>query len=228
MTRYRSSPTCSKCWQTGHTKRSCPTQKKKVAEWLETNKHLEGTDEYPSKPYWVNEVEQYANSAKNRVCSWCSENGHNTRTCPDKKKVLEKNLAKNKEWRQQVLDKMQEVGLGVGALITNKSRHENSQKLYLVMDMKWDGINLTASGNECVEYYEYHKHNYKRGSSYPEMAVSAIDSNGSHTLYYPQFKDDDDKELFYSASDRLMVVSPSEPSPPNDWINDESWAKGLF
>jgi len=48
MTRYRSSPTCSKCWQTGHTKRSCPTQKKKVAEWLETNKHLEGTDEYPS------------------------------------------------------------------------------------------------------------------------------------------------------------------------------------
>jgi hypothetical protein len=113
-------------------------------------------------------------------------------------------------------------------LVSSKDRYDNTENLYLVTDMKWDDINLRASGNECVDYYEYSKHNYKDGSIYPEMTVSSINNCRSISLYYPQFKDDDDNELFYSASDRLEIVSPSEPSPPDDWVNDEAWAKGLF
>ena len=227
MTRYRSSPTCSKCWTVGHTKRACPAYRKKAAIWLRENEYLKDTSEY-HKPHYVREVEAYANSAKNRVCSWCQEKGHNKRSCEVRKSATTKNVEKNKEWRAVVLEKLKEVGLGVGALITSKNYRDEAPNLYLVTDMRWDGINIRTSGNECVEYYEYSKSNYKEGSAYPQMTVSSIDNCRSTTLYYPQFKDGDDNELFYSASDGLEIVSPSEPSPPDDWLNDEAWAKGLF
>ena len=227
MTRYRSSPTCSKCWQVGHTKRACPEYRKKAATWLKENEHLKDTEGY-YKPHFVREVEAYANSAKNRQCSWCQEKGHNKRSCEVRKSATAKNVEKNKEWRTVVLEKLKEVGLGVGALITSKHYRDDDPQLYLVTDMKWDNLNIRASGNECVDYYEHSKHNYKDGSIYPEMTVSSITNCRSISLYYPQFKDKDDKELFYSASDKLEVVSPSEPSPPNEWLNDEAWAKGLF
>ena len=194
MTRYRSSPTCSKCYTTGHTKRGCPTYRAKAEKWLAENPEAEGYN----KPYWVQEVEGY------------------------------KNIEKNKEWRTVVLENLKDIGLGVGALVSSKDRYDNTENLYLVTDMRWDGINLRASGNECVDYYEHSKQNYKEGSAYPEMTVSSINNCRSSALYYPQFKDKDDNELFYSASDRLEIVSPSEPSPPDDWVNDEAWAKGLF
>ena len=224
MGRYRSSPTCSHCWTTGHTKRGCPKYRAKAEKWLAENP---GVEKY-SKPYWVQEVEAYKNMGKNRKCSWCSEVGHTKRTCNARKGASSKNIEKNKEWRAVVLEKLKEVGLGVGALITSKDRYDNTENLYLVTDMKWNKLNIRASGNECVDYYEHFKHNYKDGSIYPEMTVSSINNCRTLSLYYPQFKDDDDNELFYSASDRLEVVSPSEPSPPNDWVNDEAWAKGLF
>ena len=46
MTRYRSSPTCSKCWAIGHTKRACPEYRKKAATWLKENEHLKDTEGY--------------------------------------------------------------------------------------------------------------------------------------------------------------------------------------
>ena len=224
MGRYRSSPTCSKCYTTGHTKRGCPTYRAKAEKWLAENPEAEGYN----KPYWVQEVEGYKNVGKNRRCGWCNETGHNKRTCEARKGASTKNIEKNKEWRTVVLENLKDIGLGVGALVSSKDRYDNTENLYLVTDMRWDGINLRASGNECVDYYEHSKQNYKEGSAYPEMTVSSINNCRSSTLYYPQFKDDDDNELFYSASDRLEIVSPSEPSPPDDWVNDEAWAKGLF
>jgi hypothetical protein len=227
MTRYRSSPTCSKCWQVGHTKRACPAYRKKAATWLKENEHLKDTEGY-HKPHYVREVEGYAESVKNRRCSWCQEKGHNKRSCTIRKGAATKNVEKNKEWRAVVFEKLKEVGLGVGALITSTTYRGDVPQLYLVTDMKWDGINIRASGNECVDYYEYSKHNYKEGSAYPQMTVSSIDNCRSSTLYYPQFKDKDDNELFYNANSGLEIVSPSEPSPPDDWLNDETWAKELF
>ena len=226
---YRSSPTCSKCWQQGHTKRFCPREKKKAAEWLETNKHLEGTDEYPPKPYFVREVQQYAESVKNRVCSWCNEGGHNKRTCPDKKKVLDKNITKNKEWRQQVLDKMKEIGLGVGALITRQSRYDDEkQTLWFVKGLNWDVLNLRSSGS-AVCYNDYYKHAYKDGQQYPQFIQTVRVKDGREgTIYAPNFKDEKGEQLFYHGGNNHTVVSEAVPSPPNDWVNDESWAKKLF
>jgi hypothetical protein len=225
---YRSSPTCSKCWQEGHTKRFCPRERRKAAEWLETNKHLEGTDEYPSKPYFVREVEAYKNISKNRQCSWCDEQGHNKRTCPDKKKVLNKNIARNKEWRQQILDKMKEIGLGVGALISRQSRYSDGQTLWLVKRMDWNVLNLRTSGS-AANYSEYCKGSYRDGQQYPQFIQTVRVKDGREgSIYAPNFKDEKGETLFYHGDDNHTVVSASVPTPPDGWVNDESWAKKLF
>jgi hypothetical protein len=226
---YRSSPTCSHCYTTGHTKRFCPQMKKRASDWLESAKHLEGTDKYPSKPYFVREVEAYAESAKNRVCSWCDEGGHNKRTCPGKKKALIKNITRNKEWRQQILDKMKEIGLGVGALISRQSRYNDKERtLWFIKGMSWDVLNLRSSGN-AVCYNDYFKGCYKDGQQYPQFIQTVRVKDGREgSIYAPNFKDEKGETLFYHGDDNHTVVSESVPSPPDDWVNDESWAKKLF
>ena len=51
-----------------------------------------------------------------------------------------------------------------------------------------------------------------------------MDSN----IYAPNFKDEKGETLFYHGDDNQTVVSASAPMPPDDWVNDESWAKKLF
>ena len=221
MGRYRSSPQCSHCWQQGHTKRGCPTYREKAEKWLAEHPDAEGYD----KPYWVREVEGYKNIAKNRKCSWCEEVGHTKRTCPDLKKVKAKNISKNKEWRAQVLDKMKEVGLGVGALVRDTRR---IQRLYMISNLNWDKLNLTASGDSVVERDEYSKWNYKNGAQYPEMTIERIGEDRKTSTYMPMLNDEQSRELLYYGSTNLEIVSPVVPSPPSGWVDDESWAKKLF
>ena len=228
MTRYRRSPTCSYCWASGHTKRHCPTQKKRSSDWFEKHKHLEGSEHYPSKPYYILELEAYAEGIKNRKCSWCEETGHNKRGCPDKKRVHAKSIVKNKEWRQQVLNKMKEVGLGTGALIQRQQSNGSLSPLYFVRGLDWDCLNLKSSGN-TVDHYEFHKYSYKSGRTYPQFIRAVMVSTGiEHMLYAPNFTDEKNETLLYHGDDRYVVVSGSIPKPPTGWVGDESWAEKLF
>ena len=221
MTRYRSSPTCSHCWTTGHTKRGCPKYREKAEAWLEENK--DNKDAY--KPHYVQQVERYKNIGKNRKCSWCDEHGHNKRSCTARKGASTKNISKNKEWRAEVLEKLKEAGLGVGALLETK---QNSQRLYMIVDMKWDELNLTTSSSDVAPSGDYSKHHYKDGMQYPDMIISRVKNGQKTTSYYPQLLNKKGEELLYYGADRYDVVSPVEPRPPDGWVSDESWAKGLF
>ena len=221
MGRYRSSPTCSKCWTQGHTKRGCPTYRAKAEKWLAENPDAE---EY-SKPYWVQEVEGYKNVGKNRKCSWCSETGHNKTSCQSRKSASSKNIEKNKEWRSKVLEKLKETGLGVGALLESK---QDSNRLYMIMDMCWDKINMTASSSAVAPSHEYSKDHYKEGMTYPDMIISRVRNAQKTTCYYPELLDEKGEDLLYYSVNRYDIVSPADPRPPDGWVNDESWAKGLF
>ena len=221
MGRYRSSPTCSHCWQSGHTKRGCPTYREKAEKWLAENPEASEWD----KPYWVREVEGYKNIAKNRKCSWCDEQGHNKRGCPARKEATAKNISKNKEWRAQILDKLTEIGLGEGALVADKRKAE---RLYLVLNMQWDKLNITASSESVAPNSDYSKWKYKNGCTYPEFSLCRVSTNAKSSTYMPMLQDEQGRELLYYGSTNLEIVSPVVPKPPSGWIDDESWAKGLF
>jgi|TARA_R110002020_G_scaffold17173_1_gene60553 hypothetical protein len=221
MGRYRSSPTCSKCWQQGHTKRGCPAYRAKAEKWLAENPEAEGYE----KPYWVREVETYKNMGKNRKCSWCSEQGHNKRSCPARKEATLKNISKNKEWRAQVLESMKKMGLGNGALIRDKRR---SQRVYIISNMNWDKLNITASSEEAAPSADYSKYDYKGGTQYAEMTMGRIDRDEKTSHYMPMLKDEQGRDLLYYGGSNYEIVSPVEPNPPSGWIDDEGWAKKLF
>ena len=221
MGRYRSSPRCGHCWEQGHTKRGCPTYRAKAENWLAENPEAESYD----KPYWVREVEGYKNIGKNRKCSWCSEQGHNKRSCPQRKDASAKNISKNKEWRAQILEKLKEMGLGEGALVADSRKAE---RLYLVLNMQWDKINLTGSSESAAGHAEYSKYHYKSGQTYPEIILCRVRNNHKTSVYMPMLKDDQGRELMYYGGNNLDIVSPAEPKPPSGWVDDESWAKGLF
>ena len=221
MGRYRSSPQCSHCWQQGHTKRGCPTYREKAEKWLAEHPDAEGYD----KPYWVREVERYKNIAKNRKCSWCEEVGHTKRTCAQRKEATAKNISFNKEWRAQILDKLTEIGLGEGALVADKRR---ADRLYLVLNMQWDKLNITASSESVAGNSDYSKWRYKNGSTYPEFTLCRVSTNAKSSTYMPMLQDEQGRELLYYGSTNLDIVSPVVPSPPSGWVDDESWAKGLF
>ena len=221
MGRYRSSPTCSYCYEQGHTKRGCPKYRERAEKWLADNPDA---SEY-NKPYFVREVERYKSIGKSRKCSWCEEVGHTKRTCPQRKEASAKNISKNKEWRAQILDKLTEIGLGEGALVADKRQ---SQRLYLVLNMQWDKLNITASSESVAPNSEYSKWKYKNGCTYPEFSLCRVSTNAKSSTYMPMLQDEQGRELLYYGSNSLEIVSPVVPKPPSGWVDDESWAKGLF
>ena len=222
MGRYRSSPQCGHCWESGHTKRGCPTYRAKAEKWLAENPDVKNSYD---KPWWVREVERYKNIAKNRKCSWCEQKGHTKRGCPGRKEAIAKNISKNKEWRAQVLESMKKMGLGDGALIRDTRR---TQRIYMVEKMNWNKLNLTASSEEAASSADYSKWNYKDGAQYPEMTMGRIDRSEKTSHYMPMLKDEQGRDLLYYGGGNYEVVSPVEPNPPSGWIDDESWAKKLF
>ena len=222
MGRYRSSPQCGHCWESGHTKRSCPRYRAKAEKWLAENPDVKNSYD---KPWWVREVERYKNIAKNRKCSWCEQKGHTKRGCPGRKEAIAKNISKNKEWRAQVLESMKKMGLGDGALIRDTRR---TQRIYMVEKMNWNKLNLTASSEEAASSADYSKWNYKDGAQYPEMTMGRIDRSEKTSHYMPMLKDEQGRDLLYYGGGNYEVVSPVEPNPPSGWIDDESWAKKLF
>ena len=222
MGRYRSSPTCSYCYEQGHTKRGCPKYRAKAEKWLAENPDVKNSYD---KPWWVREVERYKNIAKNRKCSWCEQKGHTKRGCPGRKEAIAKNISKNKEWRAQVLESMKKMGLGDGALIRDTRR---TQRIYMVEKMNWNKLNLTASSEEAASSADYSKWNYKDGAQYPEMTMGRIDRSEKTSHYMPMLKDEQGRDLLYYGGGNYEVVSPVEPNPPSGWIDDESWAKKLF
>jgi L-lactate utilization protein LutB len=219
---YRSSPTCSHCWKCGHTKRGCPVYRGKAEKWLAENPNVTRSFD---KPYFVREVEGYKNIAKNRKCSWCSEQGHTKRTCPKRKEATAKNISKNKEWRAEVLEKLKEMGIGEGTLIAD-TRRDNS--LYLVINMQWNKLNLTGSSEEFAPSADYSKYDYRDGQTYPEFTLCRVKDGHKLSTYFPMLKDKLGRDLLYYGTNNLKVVSSSEPRPPDNWLNDESWAKKLF
>ena len=221
MGRYRSSPTCSYCYEQGHTKRGCPKYRAKAEEWLANNPDAEGYN----KPYFVREVERYKSIGKSRKCSWCEEVGHTKRTCPKRKEASAKNISKNKEWRAQILEKLTEIGLGEGALVADKRKGE---RLYLVLNMQWGKLNITASSEQVAGNVEYEKWRYKNGATYPEFILCRVSTNAKSSTYMPMLQDEQGHELLYYGSNSLEVVSSVVPSTPSGWVDDESWAKGLF
>ena len=126
---YHGSVYCSWCCTKGHNKRGCSERK----EYIRKN-----PDGYEARKQQNEERRRELRGP--RKCSYCDTSGHNRKTCRPLKSDRQFIVAHYKKRRAVIANKMAEVGLGVGALIQTRDRH-NGNAIAIVTGFEWKDLN---------------------------------------------------------------------------------------
>lgn len=143
---HRRSPRCTSCYNIGHTRRSCPSTKETAA--------IASAKPYEERSYSekraVEAVEQYKQAAKTRTCAYCVEGGHNVAGCKMRKQDIVTATTQLVAWRKDFLAKCKQVGLGVGAMLTQESySYTDDRKIesyYIAVRFHFDSLTYWLQG----------------------------------------------------------------------------------
>ena len=142
----RRSPRCTSCYNVGHTRRSCPSTKETAA--------IASAKPYEERSYSekraVEAVEQYKQAAKTRTCAYCDEGGHNVAGCKMRKQDIVTATTQLVAWRKDFLTKCKQVGLGVGAMLTQESYSYTAERkmesYYIAVRFHFDNLTYWLQG----------------------------------------------------------------------------------
>ena len=101
---YSGTVRCGQCYEPGHNRTGCPELRK---AWEQN------PDSYLGRE-WARIV---ARKAKPKVCGYCDETGHTRAGCDTSKKHKAQFQMDLNLWRKALTKWMQDIGLGVGALV---------------------------------------------------------------------------------------------------------------
>lgn len=138
---------CGYCHRPGHNKSSCQQYASRIEELRENH----GSDFYLVAGYDAKKAKRKA-SGKARQCSYCSEVGHNRKTCQIIVTHMGEIRAKNVEYRKQIWSAMVKHGIFTGAIITSDEntayrkkgdRTSGSFRVPMVITrVMWENINV--------------------------------------------------------------------------------------
>jgi len=102
-------------------------------------------DDYYAKSYFKKKE-----GSKKRTCSYCSQQGHNRRTCPQLKMANTEWVRCNKTFRAKALTLIEESGIGVGALVTIPETYVSGtgyirDQLAIITQICWEGITIETA-----------------------------------------------------------------------------------
>ncbi len=216
---------CGHCYESGHNKRSCPqlteTLKRRA---LEEQAQGEGLDGYWGRRYTKRTglyadgtaAPKTAKAKQVRRCKYCNKKGHNRRTCPELKEHIATAAVECVEYRTALLARMQELGMGIGALLSTERYGETIG--YMVQGIGWEGINHLngPSGGQSVRAEVLRTEGVSQWQRTQHFGVPALEGAESHYRY--------------------QVVGPVSGSSvaagvPADWLeaeNAQTWAKEYF
>jgi len=194
---------CNWCGQRGHNRRGCPSKKKFIRE---------NPDGYEARRD-ERSRERVKASAQNRRCSYCKVKGHNRQTCTALKKDKVYASKKNKKFVGIVRQAMEQVGLGVGALVSKIHWNTDKPALYMVTDIQWDRLEMS-----CFQSY----------SRKAPIALRRLEDNCEYSMAVTWFDSllkkvheliGADKEQFtsiascysYNSDKQSSVISPLSP-----------------
>jgi len=110
--KHKKTVRCGYCRYQGHNRSSCSQYAARVEEIRQS----EGSDHWVVADHDAKKARRKA-SGKSRKCSYCSEGGHNRKTCTTIKTDMEKVRANNVEYRKQIFKAMVNQGIFVGAIV---------------------------------------------------------------------------------------------------------------
>jgi len=149
---YKRTVRCGHCWQKGHNKGSCPERKKDLADRIKKVKVQIKADSYENDwsrrsdqqrlESYTEQLDKMLNKGKNRKCSYCQEGGHNRKTCTVRKGAIANAASELTTWREKLHSKMQDVGLGVGAIVRTGVRTQDDTVFALgfVESIYWNNL----------------------------------------------------------------------------------------
>lgn len=179
---------CRRCWETGHNRRNCPRNS-------------------------AEEKEAYSNGNKARLCSYCGEPKHNRISCPKRKSDITNYIADNAVYRQTILTHMQNIGLGIGALVSTDTiaEEQNVENMYIVTDIDWHNI-------------------HKRRECCRVLKVLRLSDHDQYSLTIPPVDPNADAHRYrwHDAYVINRVKSVDDISPPVGWLDGGSGAERFF
>lgn len=141
---YKKTVRCGYCHKPGHNKSSCPDYAARIEDLRQTY----GNDYYVVAQYDFKKAKRKA-SGKTRRCSYCSETGHNRKTCSILKDHMATTRAKNVAYRKEIFQAMVKHGIFTGAIVesdTNTRGEAGSSKRWrvpqVITRVMWSNINI--------------------------------------------------------------------------------------
>tara|TARA_R110002124_G_scaffold116400_4_gene272802 strand:+ start:46617 stop:47480 length:864 start_codon:yes stop_codon:yes gene_type:complete len=184
VTKYKKTVRCGYCRKPGHNRSSCP----QYAERIETLRSQHGNDYYVVAQYDARKVRRKA-SGKARKCSYCSEGGHNRKTCSILKTDMEAVRLKNVEYRKQMFTAMVNHGIFVGAVVESDSNTQlvtpqeysggRFQTPMVITSVMWNHINVWETA------YNYYSNELGTRAPFKVKPISSLNRPWDSEIGFP-------------------------------------------
>ena len=254
MARTKGSKThCSQCGGEGHTKRTCPE--------LGRAKHQRINEPRTKKTYCKHcgsrfhssrecPVKPVRSPRRDVTCSYCSKSGHTRRSCELLKKDRAQVVKENAAFRAKVLDWINEIGLGVGALVKGTRRFYDSESgraltapgLFLVTDIRWERLNVVQSYEDRQDCYHWtwrcsnwwdHQNCLESVLKVQLVGTPRVAYSWGgleHVESYKKLPSFCEHIKYQTYGENLEIVSkaPNKAKPPADFLDGTSGIDGLF
>ena len=171
--RSRRQSTCSSCYGRGHTKRWCPILKDRAAAAASKPENERTWGEIDA----IEKVERYNNVT--RVCSYCSESAHNSRSCTTRKQDILDLTLKLVEWRKRFFENISISGCGIGAVIRHKNYSYNGGY------PPADGYHYAIITGYCIESLSRVNDTYGMENTLTVMSLNRFGNGSSDTVSGP-------------------------------------------
>lgn len=201
---YRRTVYCRFCGQSGHNKRGCPNLSPEMKA-------------------------HYESGGGARKCSYCAEKGHTKTTCSIRKERMGEYIKINSVYRKEVLDRLVEIGCGIGALVW-----ESSWAVTRTSGKGDDGLahvpenvdNLTLNRLFLVEGFEWDRVQQKRTNLRFIRARQLITNYVN--IFRPPLRNDDGAYAVLNVIGKGAQSSTIINSVPPNWLDGTSGIEDFF
>lgn len=219
--RSRREVRCSHCGGIGHNRAGCQVLK----DYIEDRRAMYGDDDFRVRSYDAKKSRRKASSA-NRKCSWCGGADHTRRSCSGYKTAEATYVAKNAEYRRNLVQAMIDTGFGPGALIRRLplSRWDDPNdprwtKVFMISDLKWDQVHFHQRWHPIVNF---------RALDRLGVKASWVPWNGGGETAFPSFNEQGQVDIG-RTQDYEILIPASEKSVraviPSDFLAGKSGIK---
>jgi hypothetical protein len=224
---YNGTVSCRHCYGRGHNRRTCPDYTERLRQRAQAElDEGEGVDGYFGKQFALRtqkyidgtpipkEMKKTRAGGKRR-CQYCAKTGHNTRTCPELKSAKVDAITNTASIRQNVVNALQEQGLGIGALVT-VNQHAGPVG-YMVTGFNWSAVTAaTIDRNPNIVQLQVLNPalvpSYMKQTGCPLPPIEGVNDNSWDTI-----------NLVAPVSGSAALINV-----PDGWVESQDWLEGQF